>query len=143
VSSRRPEFCAAIPCFSVADVGETTRWYQATFGFLIDTFPEDEPYLFALMFREGVEIIVQRIENYQKPDIYHLRSVGVWDAYIRTEGVRELYEAIREKVTIVKPLREQRYGAWEFEVKDPNGYILVFSEFVVKAEDQRLFKSPR
>jgi hypothetical protein len=25
-------------------------------------------------------------------------------------------------------LRRQAYGDWEFEVKDPNGYELVFSE---------------
>ncbi len=24
--------------------------------------------------------------------------------------------------------RRQPYGDWEFEVKDPNGYVLVFSE---------------
>ena len=23
-----------------------------------------------------------------------------------------------------------KYGDWEFEVKDPNGYILVFSELI-------------
>jgi hypothetical protein len=28
------------------------------------------------------------------------------------------------------PLRKQGYGDWEFEVRDPNGYILVFSELV-------------
>lgn len=26
------------------------------------------------------------------------------------------------------PVAKQGYGDWEFEVKDPNGYILVFSE---------------
>jgi hypothetical protein len=25
-------------------------------------------------------------------------------------------------------LRKQPYGDWEFEVRDPNGYVLVFSE---------------
>ena len=35
---------------------------------------------------------------------------------------------MREEATIVKPLRQQPYGNWEFEVKDPNGYVLVFSE---------------
>ena len=55
---------------------------------------------------------------------------GVWDAYIRMEGVNEFYEAIRNKVDIQMPLRKQPYGDWEFEVKDPNGYILVFSELI-------------
>ena len=26
--------------------------------------------------------------------------------------------------------RQQGYGDWEFEVQDPNGYILVFSELI-------------
>ena len=34
----------------------------------------------------------------------------------------------REEATIVQPLRKQPYGNWEFEVRDPNGYLLVFSE---------------
>jgi hypothetical protein len=74
--------------------------------------------------------MLQRIENYQKPDIYKLRSVGVWDAYIRMRGVKQFYNDIKEKVEILKPLRKQPYGHWEFEVKDPNGYVLVFGEYV-------------
>ncbi len=46
------------------------------------------------------------------------------------EGVKELYEAIRDKVEIKWSLRQQPYGDWEFEVKDLNGYILVFSELI-------------
>ena len=61
-------------------------------------------------------------------DLYDLRSVGVWDAYIRMEGVREFYAVVKDKIEIKMPLRKHGYGDWEFEVKDPNGYILVFSE---------------
>ena len=46
------------------------------------------------------------------------------------EGVKEFYTAIKDKVEIKLPLRQQPYGDWEFEVKDPNGYILVFSELI-------------
>jgi len=123
-----PRFTAVAPCFSVADVGATMRWYKEQFGFHCDPFPPAEPYLFAILFRDQVEIMLQRIEGYEKPDLYARRSVGVWDAYIRVAGVKELYESVREQVTIIKPLRQQPYGAWEFEVKDPNGYVLVFSE---------------
>jgi hypothetical protein len=28
----------------------------------------------------------------------------------------------------LRPLRKQPYGNWEFEVRDLNGYLLVFSE---------------
>jgi len=35
---------------------------------------------------------------------------------------------VRDRVEILMPLQKQPYGDWEFEIKDPNGYVLVFSE---------------
>ena len=118
------------PCFAVADIATTMRWYEEQLGFTPDPFPANEPYVFAILRRDDIDIMLQRIENYQKPDIYKLRSAGVWDAYIRMRGVKQFYNEIKEKVEILQPLRKQPYSQWEFEVKDPNGYVLVFSEFV-------------
>jgi len=42
------------------------------------------------------------------------------------EGVRALYETVRDQPFINMPLKKQSYGDWEFEVRDPNGYVLVF-----------------
>ena len=115
-------------CFPVADISSTIKWYEDQLGFTGDPFPQHEPYVFAILRRDAIEIFLQRVDGYQKPDLYTKRPGGVWDAYIRVEGVKDLYEEVREAVTIVQPLRRQPYGNWEFEVKDPNGYILVFSE---------------
>lgn len=115
-------------CFPVADISATIRWYEEQLGFVADPFPDKEPYVFAILARDGVEIFLQLVDGYQKPDLYRARPGGVWDAYFRTEGVKDLYESVREEAEIIQPLRRQPYGAWEFEVKDPNGYVLVFSE---------------
>src|ERR1700730_8377728 len=124
-----PRLCSNAPCFPVADVGGTLRWYEAQLGFKSYPFPETEPYAFASLWRDDVEIMLQRIDGYQKPDLYKLRpGLGVWDAYIRMEGVKEFYESVREHVEVILPLEKQGYGDWEFEVRDPNGYVLVFSE---------------
>jgi uncharacterized glyoxalase superfamily protein PhnB len=123
-----PRFNSTSPCFAVADIGQTIRWYEKHFGFAGDPFPQSEPYLFAILVRDDVELMLQRIEGYEKPDLYARRSGGVWDAYIRVVGVNELFESVRDQVTIIQTLRRQPYGQWEFEVKDPNGYVLVFSE---------------
>ena len=114
-------------CFPVADISATIRWYEERLGFIGDPFPFEEPYVFAILRRDDVEIMLQRVEGYEKPDLYRSRDGGVWDAYITVEGVKDLYESVREQVTIVQPLRKQPYGNWEFELKDPNGYVLVFS----------------
>lgn len=120
----------AAPTFPVADVDATIRWYETELGFTSYPFPDHPPYVFASVCRDDVEIMFQRIEGYQKPDLYHRRAGGVWDAYIRMESVKEFYETVRDKVEIKMSLRQQGYGDWEFEVKDPNGYILVFSELI-------------
>ncbi|HEV8426964.1 MAG TPA: VOC family protein [Pyrinomonadaceae bacterium] len=122
------EFQSVTPVFSVSDISATIRWYEEQLGFIGDPFPESEPYVFAILRRDEVEIMLQRIEGYEKPDLYNSRSGGVWDAYIRVEGVKDLFESVKDEVTIVQPLRRQPYGNWEFEVRDPNGYLLVFSE---------------
>ena len=123
------EFNSLAACFPVADISATITWYEEQLGFIGDPFPPNcEPYVFAILRRDNVEIFLQRFEDYHKPDLYNSRPGGVWDAYFRIEGIRDLYESVREEATIVQPLRQQPYGNWEFEVKDPNGYVLVFSE---------------
>lgn len=122
------EFHSVTPVFPVSDISTTIRWYEEQLGFIGDPFPENEPYVFAILRRDDIEIMLQRIEDYEKPDLYNSRRGGVWDAYIRVEGVQDLFESVKDEATIVQPLRRQPYGNWEFEVRDPNGYLLVFSE---------------
>jgi len=122
------ELYSVAPVFAVADVKTTIRWYEEQLGFIGDPFPELGPYVFAIVHRDNVEIMLQRVEGYQKPDLYKWRSGGVWDAYFRIEGVKDLFESVRDEAEIVQPLRKQPYGNWEFEIRDLNGYLLVFSE---------------
>src|SRR5215467_14145144 len=110
------EFQSVAPVFSVSDIGATIRWYEEQLGFIGDPFPAHEPYVFAILSLDDVEIMLQRVEGYQKPNLYDSRSGGVWDAYIRVEGVKELYESVRGEADILRPLRRQPYGAWEFEI---------------------------
>lgn len=122
------QFRKVAPVFAVADIGKTIRWYEEQLGFTGDAFPDEEPYVFGIINRDNIEIMLQRVEGYQKPDIYNSRDGGVWDAYFHIAGVKDFFESVHKDVTIVKPLCKQFYGNWEFEVKDINGYILVFSE---------------
>ena len=119
------------PVFAVADVGATIRWYERELGFVGDPFPSHEPYVFGILRRDDIEIMLQRVADYQKPDLYDLRDGGgVWDAYLRITGLQQLYDQVKDRLELKQPLRRQPYGLSEFEVKDLNGYILVFSELI-------------
>jgi uncharacterized glyoxalase superfamily protein PhnB len=140
-----PRLNSAVPTFLVTDVGKTTRWYAQHLGFAISTFPKKEPFVYGSMQRDDAEIMLLRQEYYVKPEI--VRHAGLWDAYIRMSGVREFYEAVREDVPIQMALKKQPYGNWEFEVRDPDGYVLVFGEYgdeddqKLEAETQRATES--
>src|SRR5262245_4577196 len=119
---------AGVPTLLVSDVALTARWYEQQLGFEIaGTFPKQEPYAYASLQRDAVEIMLLSLPGYQKPDLTNLRPEGLWDAYIRMQGVEAFYETVRNQPFIKMPLKQQPYGDWEFEVRDPNGYILVFS----------------
>lgn len=129
---------ASVPTFLVADVDATGRWYAEQLGFwTAGIFPPRPPAAWASLQRDGAEIMLQRLPGYEKPDLYSHRPGGVWHAYFRMTGVRMLYESVRDRPFIKMPLRRQPYGDWEFEVLDPNGYVLVFGgdETVPEAVD--------
>ena len=119
----------AAPTFLVVDVGRAARWYADHLGFRVNgTFPAAEPYVYASIGRDGVEIMFLRLAGYQKPDLRPLRPEGLWDAYLRMSGVQAYYESVKDEPFIHMPLTHQRYGNWEFETRDPDGYVVVFGE---------------
>jgi uncharacterized glyoxalase superfamily protein PhnB len=121
------QILTAVPTFLVADVGSTARWYAQHLGFqLAGHFPDQEPFVYASLQRDGAEIMLLQLADYQKPDLTARRPSGLWDAYLRMRGVQALYEPMRGETFIKMPLKKQPYGDWEFEVRDPNGYVLVF-----------------
>jgi hypothetical protein len=122
-----PILKSAVPTFLVHDVATTARWYAKHLGFVIaGTFPDAEPFAYASIQRDAAEIMLLALPGYQKPDLTALRPAGVWDAYLRTDGVRALFETVNGHPFIREQLVHRPYNDWEFEVQDPNGYIVVF-----------------
>jgi hypothetical protein len=119
---------SSAPTFLVADVAATGHWWELNLGFKPTFFPAQPPYVYASLQRDGVEIMLLRQEGYRKPQIE--RPGGVWDAYIRIDGLRDLYEEVRQKIPLKSDLVKRPYGDTEFEVEDPNGYVLVFGEII-------------
>jgi uncharacterized glyoxalase superfamily protein PhnB len=119
--------------FLVADVGATAHWYRDVLGFSFNTFPDSEPFHWASLRRDNVEIMLQRAEGYRKPDADSLRPGGVWNAYLYVTEVDDLYEAIRDKAHIRREMEDQPYGLREFEIADPNGYVLAIGESLTVA----------
>ncbi len=118
---------SAAPTFLVSDIATTIDWYVANLGFeKTGSVPKLPPFVYASIERGPVEIMLLSLDGYEKPDLRALRPVGLWDVYVRVDGVTALYESLAGKSFVQMPLTHQSYGDWEFEVRDPNGYVLVF-----------------
>jgi uncharacterized glyoxalase superfamily protein PhnB len=48
--------------------------------------------------------------------------------YIKVQRIREFFESIREKTTLVHGLQKTFYGATEFSIIDINDFMLTFAE---------------
>ena len=122
-----PRVHSAVPTFLVDDVGATGRWYADQLGFAVTgRFPDTPPFAYMSLQLGPAELMLLSLPGYVKPDLRGRRPTGHWDAYIRMDGVRAAWEAVAGRPFIEVPLRRQPYGNWEFEVRDPNGYLLVF-----------------
>ena len=118
---------SAVPTFLAEDVDATARWYVEHLGFtLAGSFPANPPYAYASIMRDGAEIMLLSLADYRKPDLSALRPEGLWDAYLRMRGVNALYQEVKGEPFIKMKLKQQPYSDWEFEVCDPNGYVIVF-----------------
>ncbi len=120
----------AIPVFLVSDIASTMQWYAANLGFDAQAIPESPPHHFCILKKDNVEIFLQQLDGYQKPDLYDQREGGVWSVYLQMQGVHDLFLVISQlpDVTVLEPLCHQPYGQNEFVIRDPNGYTLVFAE---------------
>ena len=119
------------PNLMVEDVAQTLTFYKDVLGFeVVMTLPEAEPFDFAIVTRDGVELMFQSRESLSEnvPALTGSPIGASQTFYIEVTGINELYERLRDKVEIVVDLHTTFYGTKEVYFRDVNGYILSFSE---------------
>ena len=126
----RARFDGATPVFLVSDIASTMRWYSTHLGFSVEGVPELPPHTFGFLRKDDVEIFLQQLDGYRKPDLYDQREGGVWSVYLHVDDVRALFQELSRlpDIDVLAPVCHQPYGQTEFVIRDPNGYALVFAE---------------
>lgn len=121
------------PNLMVEDVARTLAFYRETLGFeVLTTLPEQEPFAFAMVKRDGVELMFQsRLSLSENVPALSGAPIGASQTfYMEVTGIKDLYESLRDRVEIVVDFHETFYGTQEFYFRDINGYILSCSESV-------------
>jgi uncharacterized glyoxalase superfamily protein PhnB len=132
VERRAAEPVCVTAVLAVADVQRAAQFYANAFGFDVAPFPQHPPYQFALLSRGGAELMVRAAA-----DPSTLRPSAGWALYVRLSGgrIRELHARLSATCHISRPLQRMPYHDVEFEVRDPDGYIVVVSEWLDDAHD--------
>lgn len=120
------EYQRAVPVLQVANVETSLRWYVDVLGFKSDTFPSSPPYSFAMLRRDGAEIMLQCADQPRLAS----SSEGkfdpefLWSIYLRVAGtgVLDVAAAVEKRAQLLRGPEKMFYGLVEFELCDPDGY---------------------
>lgn len=119
------------PNLMVDDVNATIDFYTSVLGLeLRASVPETGSYNWALVARDGIELMLQKRESLieELPELAGHAGAGVVTLYVRVDDVETLYEQVKESAVVVTEPHTTFYGAREFVIRDPNGYYLYFGE---------------
>jgi catechol 2,3-dioxygenase-like lactoylglutathione lyase family enzyme len=116
-------FTGVTPRLPVADLRRTVAFYTAFLNFQLSVlWPEDNP-TFVILDRDSVSL------GFFTPDAHRgAITIGTADLYIATEDVCGLHEELRNAIPIEWGPEVYFYGRREFAVRDPDGYLLIFTE---------------
>ncbi|HEY4322698.1 MAG TPA: VOC family protein [Mucilaginibacter sp.] len=118
------------PNIFVNNINETIDFYKSI-GFQVAmSVPETGPdFVWVMMVNGKVTVMFQTFKSLGEdlPAISR-QNGGSLLLYIQLKKIREFFELIKDKVTVLKPLEKTFYGATEFSILDNNNYVLTFAE---------------
>lgn len=119
------------PNLFVKDIRATLEFYKLLGFSLTMSVPgeNEEDLVWAMVTNGKVTIMFQSFKSIGDtlPQIRRQEG-GPLLFYIRVQRIREFFESIREKTTLVHGLQKTFYGATEFSIVDINDFMLTFAE---------------
>lgn len=102
----------------VSDLEKSLKWYTEVLGLEVDScWPKDNPTYYDFK-GVGVCFAIGLAENGK---IYHGGRTN-----FQTEDVDQLWERLKDKVTVVEPVWDTPWGTRKFTIADPDGNELGF-----------------
>jgi catechol 2,3-dioxygenase-like lactoylglutathione lyase family enzyme len=131
------KFSDVTPNIVVTDVKRSLAFYRDVLGLsVVTTVPETEPFAFAWMQRDGVNVFLNGIDAV-RADLPALgsRPIGgagtlyiVLEAETPASGVDAMRAAAGSRARVIMELKDQFYGMREFGIEDPDGYVIFFAQ---------------
>jgi catechol 2,3-dioxygenase-like lactoylglutathione lyase family enzyme len=121
------------PILIVDDIAPCLPFWAERLGFsLVTTVPEAPPFGFAILARDGIEIMLQTRASSVADTGDITRDVRVSVVYLSVGAIDPVIAALGE-ADIAVPRRTTFYGADEVWVRDPAGNLVGFAAFAAPA----------
>lgn len=107
-----------------------TLTFYAKLGFTqVAAVPEVAPFNWVMLVNGPVTIMLQTFDSLgtELPEISR-NPGGSLLLYIKLKNITDFFDKIKSDVPVLKGLDKTFYGATEFSILDPNGYVLTFAE---------------
>ena len=97
-------------------------------GFTGDSVGPPADPVFAILHREDVELMLQKV----RPGIAAPRGAasleGGWDLYLRIDDAEAFRVRVQALVPDVGAIEDREYGCRELAILDPDGHVVVLGE---------------
>ena len=115
-------FSHAATIFPVEDISRSLEFYTEKLGFE-NTFDWGDPVTYAVLKKDGVSIhITLKVDN-------HVPSKEHCALYVFVHNVEEIYrQCMKNKVPILGKPEVRDFKMKDFDIIDPDGYILSFGK---------------
>ena len=123
-SGKTPVLSHFASIFPVQDVQRSIAFYTKQLGFRLE-FTWNDPVDYAVLVRGGVSIHLNKRIDPVSPPSPHAKM------YVFTENIDVLYEEyLSMDIPIKTPIGTRDYGMRDFDILDPDGYMISFGEGV-------------
>ena len=120
------------PVFPVEDPLKTAEYYRDILGFDINFKWGDPPSYVVINRDDTVGIHLVKKEDQFQPSKNHV------SLFIFSHDINSLYTAYAKAgADILHPLGDRDYGMRDFDIKDPNGFILSFGQNLEEASTKK------
>jgi uncharacterized glyoxalase superfamily protein PhnB len=118
------------PILLVNEIEPVLPFWVDRLGFaVITTVPEAGPYVFAIVARDGAQVMLQTRASASEDLNADLGSIGAGVVYVSVAALDPVIGALGDAAEIVVARRTTFYGADEIFVRDPAGNLVGLAAF--------------
>lgn len=125
------ELISVTPQLVVRDVALAATFYQEKLGFeILQREKENDVMNYALLRLDNIMIAFKTDRKLREdfPGLRPGKPANNINLIFRSNNVKAIYDKVKGRTEIIKELQTTFYGASEFSLRDPNGYLLTFAQ---------------